>query len=127
MLEHKFIYNGTLPGLNEYLKAERSFSKKHSNGNDMKQQYQMLISNAIRLQLKRLSISNQVFISYTFYEPNMRRDLDNISAVAHKFMQDALVNCKVLQNDGWRQIKGYQDIFFVDKDRPRIEVLIIEQ
>ena len=127
MLEHKFIYRGTLPGLNDYLKAERSFSKKHSNGNDMKQQYQMLLINAIRLQLKRTVINNPVSICYTFYEPNAKRDLDNISAVAHKFIQDALVKSGTLQNDGWKNITGYQDKFYVDKQNPRIEVLLLEE
>ena len=82
--EHKFIYKGTLPGLNDYLKAERSFNKKHSVGNDMKQQCQMLIINAIRLQLKRTRITGRVFITYDFYEPNKKRDLDNISALAYR-------------------------------------------
>lgn len=126
MVTHKFTIKGTLPGLNNYLKAERSFNKKHSSGNDMKQQYQMLISNAIRLQLKRLHINVPVHISYTFYEPNMKRDLDNIAGVAHKFIQDSLVKCKVLDNDGWNNIRGFSDQFLVDRYNPRIEVLIVE-
>lgn len=127
MTEHKFTISGTLPGLNDYLKAERSFSRKHSCGNDMKQSCQMLIASAIRTQLKRLKIKNPVQISYTYYKPTKRRDLDNIAATAHKFIQDALVKCNVLENDGWKQIKGFSDQFFVDKYNPRIEVLIVEE
>ena len=112
---YTFTIKGTLPGLNEYLKAERSFHNRHSTGNDMKQQYQMIISNAIRLNLK-----------YTFYEPNRKRDLDNIAGVAHKFIQDALVKCKVLDNDGWNNIVGFEDHFFIDKHNPRIEVVLEE-
>ena len=89
-MKYHFTVKGTLPGLNDYLKAERSFSKKHSCGNDMKQQYQTVISNAIRTQLKRLVIESPVQIKYCFYEPNRKRDLDNIAGVAHKFIQDAL-------------------------------------
>jgi len=126
MSEYKFVIKGTLPGLNHYLKAERSFNKKHSCGNDMKQECQMLISNAIRTQLKRLRIDVPVCISYSFYEPNKRRDLDNIAGVAHKFIQDALVRCNVLENDGWRNIIGFRDTFFVDKHNPRIEVTLTE-
>ena len=83
---YTFTIKGTLPGLNEYLKAERSFHNRHSTGNDMKQQYQMIISNAIRLNLKRTHINNPVRIKYTFYEHNRKRDLDNIAGVAHKFI-----------------------------------------
>lgn len=125
-MQYKFTVKGTLPGLNSYLKAERLFSKGHSCGNDMKQKYQSIISNAIRAQLKRLHIDNPVYIRYAYYEPNKRRDLDNIAGVAHKFIQDALVRCKVLDNDGWQNITGFEDKFFVDQDNPRIEVTIIE-
>lgn len=126
LLNYTFTIKGTLPGLNEYLKAERSFHNRHSSGNDMKQQYQMIISNAIRLNLKRTHINYPVRIKYTFYEPNRKRDLDNIAGVAHKFIQDALVKCKVLDNDGWNNIVGFEDYFYIDKHNPRIEVIITE-
>lgn len=125
-MQYRFVIKGKLPGLNEYLKAERSFRRGHSCGNDMKQEYQMLISNAIRTQLKRLRIKSPVYIKYKFYEPNKRRDLDNIAGVAHKFIQDALVKCKVLENDGWQHIRGFSDEFYVDQKNPRIEVILLE-
>lgn len=129
-MEYHFTVPGTLPGLNDYLKAERKFTRRggtaHSAGNDMKQENQMLICNAIRLQLKHLKIQKPVHISYRFYEPNRRRDLDNIAGVAHKFIQDSLVRCGVLENDGWDQITGFSDAFFVDRHNPRIEITIRE-
>lgn len=125
-MEHKFTIKGTLPGLNDYLKAERSFTRNHSCGNDMKQKYQVLITSAIRTQLKRLRIHVPVYIRYAFYEPNRRRDLDNIAAVAHKFTQDALVRCGVLENDGWKEITGFSDSFYIDRHNPRIEVTLLE-
>ncbi len=129
-MEYHFTVPGTLPGLNDYLEAERKFTRRggtaHSVGNDMKQENQMLICNAIRLQMKRLKIQQPVHISYKFYEPNRRRDLDNIASVAHKFIQDSLVRCGVLENDGWEQITGFSDAFFVDRNNPRIEVTIRE-
>ena len=129
-MEYHFTVPGTLPGLNDYLKAERKFTRRggtaHSAGNDMKQENQMLICNAIRLQLKHLKIQKPVHISYRFYEPNRRRDLDNIAGVAHKFIQDSLVRCGVLVDDGLAQITGFSDAFFVDRHNPRIEVTIRE-
>ena len=102
-MEYHFTVPGTLPGLNDYLKAERKFTRRggsaHSVGNDMKQENQMLICNAIRLKLKRLKIQRPVHISYRFNEPNRRRDLDNIAGVAHKFIKDSLVRCDVLENN----------------------------
>ena len=129
-MEYHFTVPGILPGLNDYLKAERNFTRRggsaHSAGNDMKQENQMLICNAIHIQLKRLKIRRPVYISYRFYEPNRRRDLDNIAGVAHKFIQDSLVRCGVLANDGWEHITGFSDAFFVDRHNPRIEVTIRE-
>jgi len=55
----------------------------------------------------------------------LRRDRDNIAA-GRKFVQDALVRCKVLQNDGWKEITGFSDDWAVDKARPRVEIEIIE-
>lgn len=86
----------------------------------------MLVSNAIRTSLKRHVIKSPITIHYAFYEPNRRRDLDNIAAVAHKFIQDSLVKCQVIENDGWQYIKGFSDEFHVDKHNPRIEVTLIE-
>ena len=41
-------------------------------------------------------------------------------------VQDALVRCKVLQNDGWKEIIGFIDDWAVDKARPRVEIEIVE-
>jgi len=67
-------------------------------------------------------VDSPVFLVYHFYEPNRRRDKDNISAFAHKVIQDALVHLKVIKNDGWNDIAGYIDLFDIDENNPRIEV-----
>ena len=56
---------------------------------------------------------------------NRYKSRDNIAA-GRKFVQDALVRCKVLQNDGWKGIAGFSDDLAVDKARPRVEIEIIE-
>lgn len=54
------------------------------------------------------------------------RDLDNISSFGRKVIQDALVNAAILKGDGWKYVVGFSDRFEVDKENPRIEVLIRE-
>ncbi|HHX60646.1 MAG TPA: RusA family crossover junction endodeoxyribonuclease [Epulopiscium sp.] len=129
-MEHKLIIDGTLPNLNDYLKAERQTFRRgggfNTKGNLMKQESQELVIWGIRQQLRRVHIDNPVILKYDFYEPNRRRDLDNISAFAHKVVQDALVSAGVLKNDGWKEILGYMDQFYLDKENPRIEVTIKE-
>lgn len=39
---------------------------------------------------------------------------------------DALVQAKVLKNDGWKNIIRFSDDFYLDPDNPRIEVDIEE-
>ena len=92
----------------------------------MKQEYQRKVVSAVRSQLRGIHIDKPVKIYYTFYEENRKRDLDNISAFAHKVIQDGLVKGGLLANDGWKNIVGFSDDFFVDKDNPRIEVTIRE-
>ncbi len=122
-MEYKFIIQGRLDGLNEYTAANRS--SPHQGGK-MKKNNQDIVIWAIREQLKQLHISKPVRLVYDFYEPNKKRDLDNISALAHKVIQDALVKTRVLKNDGWNEITGYLDEFHCDRKNPRIEVTIIE-
>lgn len=63
---------------------------------------------------------------YRWYEKDKRRDLDNVSSFGRKVIQDALVYTGVIQNDGWKEITGFSDEFYVDKKNPRIEVEIEE-
>ena len=80
----------------------------------------------VRRQLMGIHIEKPVEIKYTYFEPNKKRDLDNISAFAHKVIQDGLVKGGLLENDGWKNIVGFSDDFYIDKDNPRIEILIRE-
>ena len=128
-MSYKIVIPGSLPSLNELLAAERATTRGgrgHSPGNDMKKAAEMVIISAIRRQCPRARPKPPVFIHYVFFEKNRKRDLDNISAVAHKFIQDSLVKAGILKNDGWAYIRGFDDRFEVDKIRPRIEIVIEE-
>ena len=63
---------------------------------------------------------------FSWYEKNQRRDKDNI-AFAKKFILDALQEMKILKNDGWAEVAGFEDRFYVDKHNPRVEVEIYEE
>ena len=109
-----------MPSLNDYCKAERS---GYHAANNMKHRYQALISAYIR-RARLKPIKYPVKIIYRFYEENKRRDKDNIAGIAHKFIQDALVNDGILKDDGWDYITGFSDEFYISKDNPRIEVVL---
>ena len=78
-------------------------------------------------QMRRCKFERPVFLLFTFYEKDRRRDKDNVASFARKVIQDALVKCGTLQDDGWDHVTGYLDRFEVDKKNPRIVVEFIEQ
>lgn len=121
-MEHELIIPGTLPGLNEYINAERTNKHKAAA---IKRQTERLICSMISIQLRGVIITKPVIIRYLWVEPNRRRDKDNI-AFAKKFIQDALVSCGILRDDGWRYIDHFTDDFAVDSKKPRVEVIIYE-
>ena len=103
MKKYKLTIPGLLPGLNEYIDAERSYKGKYKAAS-MKRQAQNVIGYMIRTQLRGVRFTRPVVIRYLWVEPSRRRDKDNI-AFAKKFIQDALVETGVLRNDGWSEIE----------------------
>lgn len=114
---------GRLNNLNDYIAAERT--NRHA-GAKMKAENEAVVSAHIRKCLKGVTIGSPVRMHYRWYEPDKRRDLDNVSSFGRKVIQDALVKCGVLENDGWKQVAGFDDAFYVDRKNPRIEVGIEE-
>lgn len=121
---HVLTIPGRLPGLNEYTTACRSNPHK---GNEMKRDAQTAIMWQIKAQLRSCKFKGPVFLLFTFCEQDRRRDKDNVSSFARKVIQDALVKCGTLADDGWGHVTGYLDRFCVDKENPRIVVEFIEQ
>lgn len=120
MKEVTLIIPGTLPGLNDYVRAERANKFKAAK---FKKRIEARIGWSIREQLPGVHFKGPVSINYLWCEPNRRRDKDNV-AWAKKMIQDALVSCRVLDGDSWRHIVAFSDHFAVDRDNPRVEVRI---
>ena len=121
---HRLVIAGRLPGLNEYTNACRTNAQA---GHQMKINAQELVQWAIIQQMRQVKFKKPVFMLYTFIEKDRRRDRDNVSSFARKVIQDALVRCGTLQDDGWDHITGSLDQYEVDKENPRIIVEFIEQ
>lgn len=119
----KLVIPGLLPGLNEYIAAERDHRQK---GAKLKREAQRIVEVCAKEQLRRFRPAGKVRMEYTWYERNRRRDKDNISSFGRKVIQDGLVRAGILENDGWAQIEGFSDEFRLDAKRPRIEVEISE-
>lgn len=119
----KLIIYGRLPGLNEYIDAERKSRYKAAK---LKSDAEQLVMVYARRDLRKWCARGPVYMRYTWYERDRRRDKDNVSSYGRKVIQDALVKGGYLRNDGWNEIAGFSDEFRVDKSHPRIEVEIEE-
>lgn len=122
MSAYKLTIHGTLPGLNEYTAANRTNRYVAAS---MKKKVQTTIAAAIHECLPSVHIECPIRLAFTWYEPNKKRDKDNI-AFAKKFIFDALVEGGVIPNDGWKNIDSFSDSFKVDAQNPRAEVEIME-
>lgn len=120
----KVTIYGRLPGLNEYIDAERQSKYKAAA---LKARTMQLVMIYAKRDLRKWRAKGPVYMRYTWYEPNRRRDKDNVSGYGRKVIQDTLVKGGWLRGDGWSHISGYSDDFRVDKSRPRIEVEIEEE
>lgn len=122
-MKQKIIIRGSLPGLNEYINAERTNRYK---GAEMKRRAESIVLHAAR-SLGKWRAEQPVYMVYHWYCADRRRDKDNISSFGRKVIQDALVRAKILKNDGWNDIIGFEDIFYIDKKNPRVVVEIEEE
>lgn len=111
----KLIIPGQLPGLNEYIGA---LDRSRHAGAALKKTAQRTVELCATTQLRGFRPVGPVWMKYTWYEPNRRRDKDNVSSFGRKVIQDGLVKVGVLENDGWANV--------VDAKRPRVEVEISE-
>lgn len=120
---HEFTIAGWLPSMNQWIAAQNANRYK---GAAMKKRAQDTCIMYIKQHLRGVKVNKPVRIHYMWFERNMRRDHDNVSGFGHKVIQDALVQCGVIADDGWKNVVGYTDLFAVDRDEPRIHVMLEE-
>lgn len=119
----KFTIPGRLPGKNEIRKADRTGWK--SGNSQMREAKNRCIQAIEEANLK--PFSHRVSIGYTWIEPNQRRDPSNVRH-GDQFIQDALVACGIIKDDGPRYVGPRMwDVFECDPENPRIEVEITDE
>ena len=122
-----FVIADRMPGLNEFIKAH---DKDYHKGNQMKQrETDRAAWSAKAAHVPRFD--RPVTVHFLWVEPNRKRDVDNV-AFAKKFILDGLVRASVIVTGVqtcalpiWH-VTGFSDRFAIDKERPRIEVTIVE-
>ena len=119
-----FIIPGRLPGLNELIAKSKGKGGFYTY-NALKKEYETMIAMCIKTT-GLIPMGLDIYFTFYWYEKNERRDKDNIAAGGRKLILDALVETGILQNDTWKYINGWEDVFAVDKLNPRIEVVMVE-
>lgn len=119
----KFTIQGRFPSLNEYTSANRS---NRYAGSKMKKDCHKQVIEAIKehklQKIKRYPIALKI----TWFEKDRRRDIDNVT-YGVKFINDSLVEAKIIEDDSQQFIKSIINHIEVDNKNPRIEVEIIER
>lgn len=108
---------GRLASLNEYVRAERANryeAARVKRGETARVRDAALAQGAPRF-------AGPVTVSTTFYEPDRRRDADNVG-FARKFVLDGLVAAGVIPDDSRRYVPQCPDRVLTDRERPRVEV-----
>lgn len=113
-----FIVEGRLPGYNELHQSSWQKSARIKNA---------AMDTAIMYALQVKPITEPVQIRLSCYEPNAKRDPDNVISGASKVILDMLQKYGKLPNDNRRWVRLVFDPVEVDREHPRIEVEITER
>ena len=119
--EAKLIIPGKLPTLNNLIDKAKENMHAYQR---LKEDEQAKIGWCIKQQ--EIPFFRQVNINITYYRPDKRADIDNISAAGKKLILDSLVEMGTIQDDCWSVVKGFEESFEVDKENPRTEVILKE-
>ena len=120
-MRQAFEVSGRLAGCNDYVRMCRANARA---GAKVKRENQDIVLWCIR-QAGLVPMRGKVDVKFTWIEPDMRRDKDNIRFAA-KFILDALVEAGVLENDNWACVGSLSDDYLVNRSNPRVVVELEE-
>ena len=117
--KYKFTLYGRLPALNKELRRNNFGNSK------IKGDLELWISNEIKTQLRGVRIRDPFAMAIKWYNPNRRRDHDNIE-YGIKYILDAAQKAGLIANDGPKFYNGgVMHMHGLDREHPRIEIWFI--
>ncbi len=120
-MKFKIVIPGELPTLNEIIDQSKAHFAVYAN---TKQTFDNLVGFSCA-GVPRGRITKRADFAFVWYRSDRRTDPDNITA-GQKFVFDGLVSAGVLRGDGWRYVRSIKHDFKVDKQNPRVEIVITE-
>jgi len=106
--------------LNQYTLANRG--SKYTGAKGKRNATYICHSYCLKAMLKGFKLENKpANLRFDWYAADKRTDKDNI-AFQKKFIFDGFIKAQLLTNDGWAEIGDWEDHFFIDKEKPRVEI-----
>jgi hypothetical protein len=103
---------GRFPALNDLIRAKGSIHRGgRSAYTDMKKRHTQRVCEAA--WAAKLPKVPRAFFAFEWFERNRQRNPDNVAAGGRKFIFDGLVLARVIPNDGWIEVAGWSDNFYV--------------
>ena len=116
------IIDGRMPGLNEILGATNA--NRYKGASLKKEWTDRIYWESLKQKIGKAI--EPVYIEFGWFEPNKKRDPDNFTSAGRKLILDGLQKAGVLTNDGWKNVSGFTDKWYVDKKNPKVIVTIME-
>jgi hypothetical protein len=125
-----FSIPGPMPSTNDILDARMRVSRsvgkkgqKHNAYSEMKKRWTEKVGLLARAAQIVGDPEGQAMVLLTVYEPNQKRDHDNVAGGAQKLVRDGLVKAGVLRNDGWKDLVAVVlTEVKLDRENPRVAV-----
>ncbi len=117
----RVVIEGCPPTLNQVIEAAKAHYGKYSS---LKSKW----TDRAELAVSEHGVKFQhttFTIKCVWYWKDKRTDPDNVGS-AVKFLLDGLVEAELLSGDGWKQVKHLEHVFRIDRDNPRVEIVITE-
>lgn len=116
------VYGDDMPGFNDFIAAAASRGRSYYGYNVLKNKWGKILTLAI--ESADIIPIDKIFLHMIWWEPTKKRDPDNIASFI-KVILDALQKTEVIENDGWRHVKGWRNEFKIG-DKRGVEVRIYE-
>lgn len=127
-MQYKVVVKKFNSGLNELLSGRIYDRRLKKYRNPIKSRNDEICKKAIERSgdLVGVHIDKPIIIHYSFYCENKRHDRSNVTAAFIKSFEDALQKCGIIKNDGWDDVLTPTLHHEIDKQNPRVEVIIEE-
>lgn len=120
----RLVIKGSMCDLNTYINYERM--NRFAANKIKREETERVVWECKAQKLKPIAEDNYpVFMIYTWYCKDKKKDKSNISSMGRKVIEDGLVEAGILKNDGWNLIEGFEDHFEIDSENERVEVEIL--